>query len=65
MNDQLKFQHLYFRVVDGRDRPLQIQKSIEFIAHIFTWSFVLLYSVQSGFGIGVKRFHRLERYNRY
>jgi hypothetical protein len=28
--------------VDGRDRPLQVQKTIEFIAHDFNWSFIVL-----------------------
>jgi len=30
---------LDLRVVDGRDRPLQIQKSIDFFAYTFNWSF--------------------------
>jgi len=33
--------------VDGRDRPLQIEKSIEIIAHAINWSFIFYFESSS------------------
>jgi len=31
--------------MNGRDRPLQIQKSIEFFAYAFNWSFTVVINI--------------------